>query len=383
MARKRAANGSVSTFKTSRGLWRAKFSYLDPETGLSRRADITRKNQAELQRAVREIQQRSEHGFVLTDSQQSLRFWIEEWQNNRLQMSDRKGSTKELYKNLVNTHLSNSPVGQMPLGEIRALHLTRFFSALSGDHMSDSTKRNIYTVARALFEDAVSDGLIARNPMLAVKRPRAKKSEAKYLTAEQVSQVLGQLKDRRHLNAIVLIAFTGMRRGEALGLEWANIDFDKRVMKVRATLNRVNGKLVRTEPKTQNSRRDIALTEQAIETLKAQKLRQAQERLRAGSKWAPTDYVFTTESGGPVDGRNLLRSFQQACGRAEIHGMGIHGLRHFAATLLLDGKVPLLVVSRILGHSSVAITADIYGHVLEDTAREAMESLGSRVAYRA
>ena len=63
--------------------------------------------------------------------------------------------------------------------------------------------------------------------------------------------------------------------------------------------------------------------------------------------------------------------------------MGIHGLRHFAATLLLDEKVPMLVVSRILGHSSVAITADIYGHVLEDTAREAMESLGSRVAFGA
>ncbi|MDA7761351.1 site-specific integrase [Aquiluna sp.] len=165
--------------------------------------------------------------------------------------------------------------------------------------------------------------------------------------------------------------------------QWANIDFDKRVMKVRATLNRVNGKLVRTEPKTQNSRRDIALTEQAIEILKAQKLRQAQERLRAGSKWTPTDYVFTTETGGPVYGRNLLRSFQEACKRAEIHGMGIHGLRHFAATFLLDSQVPILVVSRILGHSSLAITADIYGHVLEDTAREAMESLGSRVAYRA
>ena len=383
MARKRAANGSVSTFKTSRGLWRAKFSYLDPETGLARRADITRKNQAELQQAVKEIQQRSEHGFVLTDSQQSLHFWIEEWQNNRLQMSDRKGSTKELYKNLVNTHLSNSPVGQMPLGEIRALHLTRFFSGLSGDHMSDSTKRNIYTVARALFEDAVNDGLIARNPMLTVKRPRAKKSEAKYLTAAQVSQVLGQLKDSRHLGAIALIAVTGMRRGEALGLEWDNIDFDKRLMRVRATLNRVNGKLLRTEPKTQNSRRNIALTEQAIEILRAQKLQQAQEKLKAGSKWTRTDYVFTTETGGPVDGRNLLRSFQEACKRAEIKGMGIHGLRHFAATSLMDGKVPMLVVSRILGHSSVAITADIYGHVLEDTAREAMESLGSRVAFGA
>ena len=383
MARKRAANGSVSTFKTSRGLWRAKFSYLDPETGLSKRADITRKNQAELQQAVKEIQQRSEHGFVLRDSQQELHFWIEEWQTSRLQMSDRKGSTKELYRNLANTHLANSTVGQMPLGEIRALHLTRFFSALSGDHMSDSTKRNIYTVARALFEDAVSDGLIARNPMLTVKRPKAKKSEAKYLTAEQVSQVLGQLKDSRHLSAIALIAFTGMRRGEALGLEWANIDFDKRVMKVRATLNRVNGKLVRTEPKTQNSRRDIALTEQAIEILKAQKLRQSQERLRAGSKWTPTNYVFTTETGGPVDGRNLLRSFQEACQRAEIHGMGIHGLRHFAATFLLDSQVPILVVSRILGHSSLAITADIYGHVIEETAREAMESLGSKLSFGA
>jgi len=381
MTRKRAANGSVSTFKTSRGLWRAKFSYLDPETGLSVRADITRKNQAELLLAVKEIQQRSEHGYALQDSKAALAHWIEEWTQTRLKNSDRKGSTKELYRNLAKSHLANSSISQMPLGEIRPLHLTRFFSGLSTGSMSDSTRRNIYTVSRALFEDAVNDGLIAKNPMLSVKRPRMKKTEAKYLSAEQVSQVLGQLKDSRHFRAVALIAVTGMRRGEALGLEWENIDFDKKVMRVRATLNRVDGKLVRTEPKTQNSRRDIALTEQAIQILKTQKLEQAQERLKAGNRWTRSSYVFATEAGGPVDGRNLLRSFHEACKRAGIEGMGIHGLRHFAATFLLDSQVPMLVVSRILGHSSMAITADIYGHVIEETAREAMETLGIRVSF--
>jgi integrase len=381
MTRKRATNGTVTTFKTTRGLWRAKFSYLDPETGLPVRADMTRKSSSELQIAIKELQHRSEQGYVLRDSQQTLSYWIAEWKDTRLKHSDRKGSTKELYRNLATKHLAGSSLGQMPLKEIRPLHLTRFFSALSSASMSDSTRRNIYTAARALFEDAVSDGLIAKNPMLTVKRPRATRIEAKYLTSDQVSQVLGELEGSKHLLPIALIAVTGIRRGEALGLEWENIDFDKKVMRVRATLNRVDGKLVRTEPKTQNSRRDIALTEQALGMLKTQKLQQAQERLRRGGKWVPSSFVFTTESGGPVDGRNLLRSFQGACMRVGIEGMGIHGLRHFAATLLLDSQVPMLVVSRILGHSSLAITADIYGHVIEETARHAMESLGSKVSF--
>lgn len=383
MTRKRAANGSVSTFKTAKGLWRAKFSYLNPETGMPMRADITRKSASELQMAVREIQHRSEQGYALRDSRQALLYWITEWKDTRLKDSDRKGSTQELYRNLATTHLARSSLGQMPLKEIRPLHLTRFFSALSSASMSDSTRRNIYTVARALFEDAVSDGLIAKTPMLTVKRPKVTRIEAKYLTSDQVSQVLGELEGSKHLLPIALIAVTGMRRGEALGLEWENIDFEKKVMKVRATLNRVDGKLVRTEPKTQNSRRDIALTEQALRMLKTQKLQQTQERLRVGVRWVPSSFVFTTESGGPVDGRNLLRSFQGACTRVGIEGMGIHGLRHFAATLLLDGQVPMLVVNRILGHSSMAITADIYGHVIEETARQAMESLGSKVSFSA
>jgi len=381
MTRKRAANGSVSTFKTSKGYWRAKFSYLDPETGLPMRADLSAKTSSDLQIAIKEIKHRSEQGYVLRDSQQVLSYWITEWKDTRLKDSDRKGSTKELYRNLATKHLAGSSLGQMPLKEIRPLHLTRFFSALSSASMSDSTRRNIYTVARALFEDAVSDGLIAKNPMLTVKRPRATRMEARYLTSDQVSQVLGELEGSKHLLPIALIAVTGIRRGEALGLEWENIDFEKKVIKVRATLNRVDGKLVRTEPKTQNSRRDIALTEQALRMLKTQKLQQAQERLKAGANWNPTGFVFTTESGGPVDGRNLLRSFQGACMRLGIEGMGIHGLRHFAATLLLDSQVPMLVVSRILGHSSLAITADIYGHVIEETARHAMESLGSKVSF--
>ncbi len=174
-----------------------------------------------------------------------------------------------------------------------------------------------------------------------------------------------------------LLVNTGLRRGEALALKWSDVDFTKSLIRVRGTLARVDGDLVVTKPKTEKSRRVIHMSPAPERVFRAVKRRQMEDRLRAGSIWATTDFVFTTETGEPCDPRNALRAFKAAASNAGLpRGLGLHTLRHSAATVMLENGVPLKVVSEILGHFSVSITGDIYGHVSPDVSAQAMDVLG-------
>lgn len=131
-----------------------------------------------------------------------------------------------------------------------------------------------------------------------------------------------------------------------------------------------------TEPKTAKSKRVLPLSPPAERLLRDVQDLQATERKLAGSAWHETGYVFTTETGEPCDPRNALRAFKSAAARAGIPGAGLHTLRHSAASVMLANGVPLKVVSEILGHSSIAITGDVYGHVSPDVSRDAVRTLG-------
>lgn len=148
-------------------------------------------------------------------------------------------------------------------------------------------------------------------------------------------------------------------------------------MKVRTTVSRVKGELIQTSPKTANAHRDIPLSDNIVTLLKSHRKVQVAERLRAGSQWEDLNLVFSTERGGLVDPRNLLRAFTTAAKAAGLEGVGLHTLRHSAATAMLQANVPASVVSRILGHSSISITVDIYGHVNDESKRTALEGLSS------
>jgi len=173
---------------------------------------------------------------------------------------------------------------------------------------------------------------------------------------------------------------TGLRRGEALGLQWSDVDLTNGLLRVRGTLARVAGELVVTDTKTARSRRTIPLSAPALATLRSLKARQAAERLRAGNQWHSTGYVFTTELGEPSDPRNALRALTEAAKAAGLADVTLHTLRHSAASMMLTHGVPLTVVSQVLGHAGIAITADTYGHVSPDVSRSAMDVLATALA---
>jgi integrase len=245
--------------------------------------------------------------------------------------------------------------------------------------LSDATIRQVYTVLRAGLDGAVRDGLLAKNPAAAVKRPGIVRREARHASAVDVNKLLLCADGLRYRDVLVLIAATGLRRGEALALHWSDVDLDAGMLAVRGTLGRVGGNLVITEPKTDRSRRTVPIAPPLAAMLRAQRADQDAERAAARDQWQENGLVFATEFGTPVDPRNILRTIQISARKAGISGIGVHTLRHSAAVIWLESKVHIKAVADLLGHSSIAITGDIYGHTSDDTARAAVEGLASQL----
>jgi len=288
--------------------------------------------------------------------------------------------------------LEPAPFGAIPLGKLKPTDVEALVLAMraktktaaendDGEPMralSDSTIRQTYTVLRAGLDGAVRDGLLARNPAALVKRPGVERREATHLADDDVTAVLRAAETSRYHPLLVLIAATGLRKGEALALRWDRVDLDAGTLKVAATIGRVEGRLLISEPKTDRSRRTVPLSPAIVPMLRKHKTAQTAERLRAGNQWTNSGLVFTTELGGPVDPRNLLRLVEAAAKTAGVEGVGVHTLRHSAAVSWLEAGLHIKAVAGLLGHSTIAITGDVYGHTSDDTARAAVYGLAAR-----
>ncbi len=393
---KRRANLEGSFYQRADGRWEARLSYLDPETGTRKRVSVYGPTQKAARAELDKVKDRLAEGKPPKDATTTVAAWLAHWRQTTLAASDRKASTRELYSTLCAKHLEPAPFGSIQLdrlkpSDVEALVLrmksaTKPGKATEGNPnpkpvraLSDSTIRQIYTILRAGLDGAVRDGLVGRNPAALVKRPGIEQAESKHLTPDDVSKLLEAAGGSRYYPVLVLIASTGMRKGEALALCWDKVDLDAGLLKVTATLNRVGGQLVSSEPKTARSRRTVPLTPSIVAMLKKHRVTQAAERLRAVNLWEDSGLIFTTESGGPIDPRSFLRVIEVAAAKAGLTDVGVHTLRHSAAVAWLEAGVHIRQVADLLGHSSISVTGDTYGHGSEDGAKAAVLALGARL----
>jgi len=368
------AHGEGSIRQRANGTWEARLSYTDAAGNL-RSASFYGATAEAVRDKLNEARDRIKADAPVRDSSQFSADWLTHWYNTSLEASSRKQSTKTLYRNLARKHLHPAPLGTTPLNKLRKTDIDGLIVKLRNQGLSSSTIRQTYTVLRAALDDAVLDGLIARNPCHLVKRPGVERREAKYLDADTVSSVLKAAEGLRYRPVLVLIAATGLRRGEALGLRWQHVNLKDGSLKVAATLGRVGKELIITEPKSARSRRTVPLSPAIVSLLRAHKASQAAERLHAGDRWEDSGLVFTTEFGGPVEPRNVLRTIELAAAKAGVEGVGVHTLRHSAAVAWLEAGVHIKAVADLLGHSSISITGDIYGHTTDATTRAAIDGL--------
>lgn len=375
----RRSNGEGSIYQRKDGKWCAAIVADDPATGRRKRTVLYGRTRADVKAKLKAAAERAEAGGPVKDAKATVASWVAQWRESTLTASSRKESTKALYQTLARKHLEAGTFAELTLDKLRPTHVEALILTLRSKGLADSTVRTTYTVLRAALDAAVRDGLLARNPAALITRPGVARKEARTLDKAEVVALLAEAKRSRFWFALVLIAATGLRRGEALALLWDDVDLDAGTLRVRGTLARVGGKLIVTEPKTARSRRVLHLSPGLVVAIKAHRKAQAAERIKAANVWHESGFVFTTETGQPVDPRNLLRALKAAAKRARLSRVGVHTLRHYAASQLLESGHGLKTVSEMLGHSSVAITGDIYQHVSDNAAQAAADALSEAI----
>jgi integrase len=270
-------------------------------------------------------------GAPVRDATRSLSEWMAEWVETCLETSNRARSTKTMHAGYCRVWIE--PIlGDVSLGKLRPADVTRLMLAMQDAGKADSTRRNCMDTMSAVLDDAVVNGLLAVNRVAKVKRPVIRRDDAQYLTPSDVSRFLAGAEGLRYAAALRLILGTGLRRGEALALRWADVNLVKGELRVHGVTGPVQGSIMISFTKTSDNRRSVSLSPSMVSLLKSHRAAQATERLAAANLWNETDFVFATEMGNPMDPQNLLRATKMAAQKLGLTGVTVHGLRHTYAT---------------------------------------------------
>ena len=231
------------------------------------------------------------------------------------------------------------------------------------------------TVLSAALTRAMREELVVRNVARLVELPEWRRGTIRPWSAAEARQFLAAAKSDPLYAAFVVLIYYGLRRGEALGLRWEDVDFDAGTIRVRMQLQRIRGELLLAPVKTHAGKRDLPLLDVVHQALDDQAKRQAAYRAEMGSAWPETGLVFTTRTGRPVEPRNFVRSFRRICDDNKIRLIKVHHLRHTVGSLLKDLKVPARDAQTILGHTRISTTLEIYTDTDEAARRDALTRL--------
>ncbi|HLJ66610.1 MAG TPA: site-specific integrase [Chloroflexota bacterium] len=274
-------------------------------------------------------------------------------------------------------------LGTLRLDELKPSHFQRFYQELTAAGLAPRTVRQTHTVLHNAMQDALPLELLHRNPTDGVTLPRIPQTEMNWYTTEQLSQLFRATEGERFHALWVTL---GLRLGEALGLQWSDIDWERGTVALSRALGRDRRfhKLALTELKTKYSRRTLRLSNATFAALRAHKDRQDFDRKRNKDKgWTDRDLVFCTIYGAPLNETMVHQHWTAATRQAELPRYRVHDLRHAVASNLLLGGLDMMKVARMVGHRNAAMVLAVYGHLLPDAHQEAaavMDTMLSRTA---
>jgi integrase len=284
--------------------------------------------------------------------------------------------TLRSYEQLARLHILPT-IGKLRLNKLTPVHLARLYTQLAQGSAPRSAG-HVHRLLHVALSTAVMWGLLGANPADRVDVPRYVRPEIQALTLEQAKALLSAARNDGLEALFVLALTTGMRQAELLGLKWGDVDLAEGTVQVRRSIYRVAGKgWVESEPKTARSRRNLVLAAPAVDALRRHRASQAKIRLATGSEWENRDLVFCNAFGRPLEQSNIrTRSLIPLLKKAGLPPIRFHDLRHSAASLLLAMGVHPKIVQEQLGHSSIAITLDLYSHAMPSLQADAAKRLG-------
>ncbi|MGW3095885.1 tyrosine-type recombinase/integrase [Streptomyces sp. NPDC001102] len=402
---KRRANGEGTITKRADGRFHAA-AYVYRPDGTRTRKFVYGKTREEVADKLTELQEKTRKGIPAAESTMAfgeyLTYWLAAIEPERL-----KPSTLNSYEGLTRLYIRPA-LGKKRLNRLSPADIRRFLMEFKtaclcclrgADKERPEEKRSccavgrccqrrpsartvqyIHAVLRSALQQAMREELIARNVARIVETPTVTTKEVRPLDAGEVRLLLKTARSHRLYALWLLLVSTGLRRGEALALTWADVDLANGQLRVRRNVQRIRRELLFGTPKTKRSIRTVSLPRACVRALTAHHEQQERERKIAGEKWKPVPgqpdgLIFTTPSGRVHDPRGLNRMLEILCRDANVRRVRVHDLRHTCASLLLAQGVDPRTIMETLGHSTITMTLDTYAHVMGTTLRAAADQM--------
>lgn len=312
-------------------------------------------------------------GVVISPAMDTLNEYLDRWLP---QVAQGKVTRKTFagYQHSLQLYVRPA-LGNRPLSKITALEIQTAYNDMRTRGLSPRTIQYTNMILKQALKQAVVWKLIVFNPCEGVELPRQERKEMQVLSVEQVRRFMAAAKADKYGALFELAVTSGLRPSEYLALKWTDFDPVRATVSINRSLDHFpGGGWAFAENKTGRSRRTVRVHSSVVAALNAWRKAQEDDRRAAGEHWTEYGLIFTTETGGPLDRHNLARrNFRRILKAAGLPAIRLYDLRHTAATLALEAKVPVKVVSELLGHASAAMTLDVYSHVLPHMQDEAVE----------
>lgn len=352
-------------------------SVTDPVTKKRTQYRVTAATETELEKKLEKLHEDLKAGLVVDRRMTVTGFIDRTWLPglaSQVAAGELRARTYDGYEHLLRGYVL-PVIGKVKLTDLNATHVQDVINGVRNQGRAPNTTRNVHRVLCAALNQAVALRLLPYSPSAGVRPPRVRRRRRGVPDVGTVGRILANARASRFYTAIVLSIFTGLRRGEVLGLRWEVIDLVKGEVKVVGSLQRVRGHVVITLPKTEESERVVALPAAAIAELKRNRAAQSERRLLAGELWEEGDLVFDSGLGGPMDPSEFSRAFKKAAIAAGAPDVRLHDARHAFATRLMEVESNPKIVSSALGHSSSSFTMDTYSDATTKMAHMAADAI--------
>lgn len=381
---KRRGHGEGSITHRADGKYEARVERPRGPSGKRRRLKRVCANRAEATKALRELQRQVEDGTTHVDRDMTVAQWMDHWLDTiverRVRHNKLRPKSREAYRASAN-HVRRH-IGGVRLHALRITHLEALHDAMLDDGLMATTVGRAHACLRKALSDAVARDVILHNVAKQIAPPEPTKYDHQVPTPEQVADLLAAIHDLDHGIGFALAIVGGLRRGEACGLRWTDLDLDsdQPTMTVARQLVRVDGALIAQAPKGGTKPRVVHLPSSLASLLTEHRHRQRVVQMAAVA-WTDSGHVLTTGTGSPVEPYALSKAWRdQRVDLGMSSGIRLHDLRHGAASIMLSAGVPYKVVSDLLGHRTIAITMDLYTHTLDDAARSGAAKMDAYLA---
>lgn len=371
---KRNAHGSGTIRQRPDGRWEARYTLgHDPGTGKPVRKSIYGTSQQDVRKKLNAITVSIDTGDYKEPSKLTVDDWLKIWiKDYTLNL---KPLTLKSYNTQINNHIVPS-LGKIKLSTLSPHHIQKFYNGLNDDY-SAKTIKNIHGVFHKGLKQAVDLGYIKTNPTNACKLPKVVKTQITPMDKEIIPAFLEVIKGHQFENIYTVDLFTGLRQSEAIGLTWDCVDFKTGTVFVYRQYQKLKGGCQWATLKNGKTRL-IKPAKFVMDILKAEKIKQVENRLKAGSAWENTEnFIFTNPLGTHTKHETLSKNYKKIVTQMGLKELRFHDMRHTFAVISLQAGDDIKTVQENLGHHSAAFTMDTYAHVTDAMRKDSSERMDS------